>query len=301
MPATQAAAAHAAAGFTPRMLLESPDLHKVAIDNLMATGHEFLGDEDLEMVSALVASSFRNMSRLIAGFEAPRLNEEQKMAALGAMRLMTEPRVQSLGLEVALAIRESRQKQPLYMRRSAMQQDMIHRIAERLRPRFDEIESLHNELLSPSLHDLRQGHRWELTFEPSNIRAAETVGGTWDFNGHRSSQATAVSDATSASITELRGFGHSSPQDLQFFSEAPSKMSDKAVSVLAGVMEQAQFVFGIVNAPPSSPVAAFASSLGLNSRLIVSCNLDGQGESRNNLIGTLVCPLKFGSFGVDVL
>merc|ERR1719277_2028802 len=106
----------------------------------MMVGHEFLRPDDRDMVSALVSTSFKNISRLLTGYDTPSLDAEQRRAALGAMRLISDLRVQRIGVEVAWAIKDSSTEQPLLSRRAVMQKDMIRRIAERLQPRYGEIE-----------------------------------------------------------------------------------------------------------------------------------------------------------------
>jgi len=177
---------------------------------------------------------------------------------------------------------------------------MIRRIAERLRPRFGEIEQLHDELIPAPLRLLRQGHRWELTFDPSNMRAVATVGGSWDLEGPKTGTLESPAEGQPVSVRRLSLRHGAVAAPASSPAEAPDPVSEKALGIMGGAMEEARFLLGIVNAPPSSPVAAFASSLGLSTRLLVSCNVDDTKASKS-LLGAIVCPLKFGSLGVDVL
>lgn len=279
---------------TTRSLFESTELHDAATDNLMRVGHRFLNPGDRNMVWHVVAESFTALSQHITSSQTAVLRDEDKDAAVQAMELMSDPRVQGLGLEVAWAIRKSRQDFPESTRRVIQQQDILAQVTKRLEPRTQEIRALQAELVPAALHRLRKGHRWSLTFDPSTIRVAETISGRWDIElGVQNAAAKNSEDMTI--VRRLRGGQKSLPVDHKYVTP---NMPDSVVGIVAGVLEQARFLLDVVNPQlDGTPVAQYVSRLGISTRLLIDCKV----ESNKRLLGAVVCPLKFGSLGLDVL
>merc|ERR1711972_1259812 len=87
------------------------------------------------------------------------------------MRLLSDPRVQRLGLTVAQAIRESPFKGRDEVRRH---------IEESLHPHRLEIRKLRDELIPAELRDPDdEGYEWDLTLDPKNIHVMQTVSDEW--------------------------------------------------------------------------------------------------------------------------
>lgn len=278
---------------TMAMLLEGEELHSVATDNLMRVGHKFLNPADRKMVAEVVSSSFKSMSRLLPEMDMTILEPEQKDAALAALRLLSDVRVQSIGVEVARAIRTSQEARPLLMRRSLLQQDIQREVGQRLRPRARELKQLHEELITPPLERLLDEHRWEMMAEPSNIRVATTVGAGWHFEAGGRSTPGPIRDLRDGQALAMRRLATGE----RHIWESPD-MPDSAVGIMGGVLEEAHFLLGLVDAGSAPTVARFASTLGIASRLVVSCDVESGSKS---LLGAVVCPLKFGSMGVGAL
>lgn len=179
--------------------------------------------------------------------------------------------------------------------------NVLHRIALRLRPRFDEIERLHKQLIPAGLRQMRQGHRWALTLDPANMRVMATVDGRWDeeVRGSKLQESAAVASSPEGQHGLQGSQGHlrGSTQ----VAAAPVEVPDKMAGIVEGALEQARFILSIINSQAASPVLASSRSLGLDPGAILSCGKGAGPDVRTSLLSGIVCPLKFGSLGVDVL
>jgi len=254
-----------------RRLLESPDIHEVAADNLMSVGRGVLGPGDRRLVRATVAESFRRASSALpqnapsaaAALDSIQLDEQQQRAVLHALRLIGDRRVQSIGLDVAVAIHESPSKEQWVI------VDHIHR---RLRPRLGEVRRLHDELIPISLRGLvSSAHHWDLTLAPANLQSMANVTG-WRLG---------------------RGLRAGAP-------------AEKPAGVLAGAREEARYLLDVLRLTASFLVEGDASVSGALAHALdlgaerVSCQAEppqGPGHTAR----ALACPLKFGTQGVDAL
>jgi len=332
-----------------RMLLESPELHEVATDNVMKIGHGFLRPDDRERVRAAIAMGFLDMSASIkrhspqAAIELDtiQLTGEQKDALLRTMRLISDPRVQMVGLNVAHAIRESQTERPEIIRRSVLHQDIMHRIGLRLEPHSEELKALHDELLPQSLQGVRleTDVLWTRTFEPHNLRVLATVDDEWDRKIAHEVPATEMgvtlvslrrrlrgeAPAAVAPIRDLRRGIMMPPQSaerqvqeqpVRYYDHAddthvPSTAtsttlapdSEEAWRLAEAVMEQGRAHLRLIRAMSKTPSSTHLSDAVESSKAPFDCHLeDGQASGgKAAMTKALMCPLKLGSQGLDVL
>lgn len=272
-----------------RELLANPELHEVATENLMQVGRGILVAADRDAVRATVAAGFRNLSRQL-DTRAPaaaralaqlELSRAQKDAVLSSLRLASLPKVQRVGFEVSLAIRQS-----VSLRRGVIRRH----VEDMLRSNIKEIEGLRDEVIPPSLLAFWDtSHQWEMTLEPENIQVMEAFhGGKFFGSMNASFYAT-------------------------FLPTLPKKLptEEKMYGVWSGVLEEGKVVLNTIKLISRSrglelDLPASTTSLSDNIDVkdlgseVLSCELH-EGSSMNNLMKAFFCPLKYGSQGIDAL
>lgn len=178
-------------------LFTSARVHEVATENLMRAGQavalrrdsqgrlvestvELLEPSERSEVFKIVEASFGNIGielrqqapRLAGELDRIGLEEQDQTALLNMMLLMSDTRVQRLGIVVARSIRDNP---------SADKNFLVHKFEEELLPRRAEINLLQNDLVSKPLLELwGHGHDWEMTFESRNLHEMATYSRTFD-------------------------------------------------------------------------------------------------------------------------
>lgn len=291
--------------YTTRTFFESPEVHGLATDNLLEVGHRCFGlgldverEEDRELVSQVVADSFTNMSRMITSPATALLEEEEKVALLRALELLSHPRVELVGLDIARRMAgvspESQEEEKVA---AAAWESLKSR---RANPREANIlkEELASTSMAQALQSLRRGHRWSLALDPSNLHAARSVRGRWEpkITADSSSPHSTGGAFVTQRLRTAAGFAPLLPR--KRYQIAPD-MPEKLVGILGGVLEQARFILDVVNPELRGTfLEDFAGSVGADSRLQVLC--DAEATSMR-LLDAIACPLKFGALGMDVL
>jgi len=273
-------------------ILFNPELHAVVTENLMRVSSGLFNPADKTMVGVIVAESFRNISveleqgapEVAAELRAIQLDEVQKDAILRLMQLIDEPRVQSIGLEVAQAIRE-------IAAMSSKRDEMKQHIEQKLFPRRGEILKLREELIPAPLHEiLDNGDQWSMTLHRDNIRVMETVSDGWSnvIGGHHE-HFQAQLQATAQAL-------------------APMEASPRSLAIFAGVLEEGRALLDMLELHARSLgkdlqmpqlTISLTSSRGFGDRP-VSCDLE-EGKPAMWFLKSILCPLKFGTQGLDAL
>lgn len=236
-------------------------------------------------------AGFRNIS-LELQKRAPKVAKElsmvdltqiQKNAVLNSMRLMGNPRVQSIGLDIGQAIHDSK---------STHREDLRRYIQTRLQPRLGEIMKLRSELMPEPLRQLwGGGHQWTMTLDEENIRLMGAYRGQGKYGAIRRSSAGGA--AGGAAPVEL------SPQEA------------KTYSILGGVLEEGRALLDIIELCAHLfgrhfEVPYWLTYLGGHMDVtseFLSCEhhfLRPEDEKLNSTTA-LFCPLKFGTQGMDAL
>jgi len=271
-------------------LFWNAEVHEVVTENLMQVGRGLLVHADRDMVRSTVAAGFRNISlqisrrspELAKAIFKLELNEEQKNLVVTYLRLMSIPDVQSIGFEVALAIRRSLTTDRMQVRQ---------KIEEMLRSNLDEVKRLRDEHVSEQLLTLwGSEHQWEMTLDPENIRVMEAFHGGRFFGSMNAS----------FYVTTQRGGVKKLPHE------------EKAYGAWGGILEEGRALLNIIRIIAHSSgsgefkVPAWAASLGDNmdvqdlGRELLSCELY-ESDGMDNFMKALFCPLKYGVQGIDAL
>lgn len=271
-----------------KALFENPEVHDVAAANLMRVGYNgLILRRDFSMVRAIVVASFGNISHQISKY-APAaadtldkipLTKIQKDAVVNSLRLMSDPRVQNIGFDVGLAIRDSP---------GVGRTNLKHRIEEKLRPRLEEIRKLREELMPGQLRTLwAKNYQWEMTLEPENVRVMRMQNG-----GKLAPVFTSLQDVYLSGTTR-----------------APMAPAEKFYGILGGLLEEARALVDISRLCSSMfgkelDVPLWVTSLpGTHnfSSDILSCEIRTEDDNKINFMKALFCPLKFGTQGMDAL
>jgi len=207
------------------------------------------------------------------------LTRQQKNALLSALRLLSEPDVQSLGYEVALALRQSDSEEEGPVRLQ---------IERRLSSRLVEVRKIRNDMVTPSVRALwGSGRPWRLTLQRENIRVMRS--------SHGGMLVTAANSSSHslAHATSLR--------------QLP--LEELSYGAWAGVLEHARVFLGLAELAGqghSLNIPETLASLSQNVKIedlgpnLLSCELL-QGNGLANLLKGFFCPIKYGSQGLDVL
>jgi len=267
-------------------LLASPDVHEVATDTLIEAGRFFLGPEDAGFVHATVIAGFANITarldqrspEVLTKLAELQITEKQKDIALGSLRLIGSTRVQSIGREVAKAIRDSPSFDIDIVRRS---------IEERMGPHAALLGSLRSEMES-LLHGWSQDDKWVMALDPEGIRVLQ------NFHGGE--------------------FISVSPQDMVNMpgvTDVPVTPTQLSYVLLGGVLEEGRALFHIVNFLSQEPQAELKVPMWATSMMdltdldpgLLSCEIDPKAQSKSivHLTKVLFCPLKFGVLGLEAL
>jgi len=270
-------------------LFHNPEVHEVATDNLMRVGHGHLKAVDRTIVKAAVAAGFKNISFKLQ-MHAPKVAKElrmvdfsemQKNAVLDSMRLMSNPRVQSIGRDIGQAIHDSN---------STDREDLKLHILAKLQPRLPEIMQLRSELIPEMLRLVwGGGHQWTMTLDEENIRLM----GPYRNKGKH------------VTIRESAGTS-------EFHNElAPFLLT--TYSILGGVLEEGRALLDIIelcghlfgrHLKVPYWITYLGGSIDVTSEFL-SCGHrfvnSNPEDMKLNSINALFCTLKFGTQGMDAL
>ncbi|CAK0800723.1 unnamed protein product [Prorocentrum cordatum] len=257
-------------------LFEDMQVQAVVIASLMRVGTAVLHrDEDDEVVRYTAAECFRNIYKSMADaapeaksqLETLQLSQLQKNAVLTSLWLLSDFRVQAVGKQVAKAIRDSDSEEP---------EDVKRAIEEHMRDHVLQVQNLRDELVPAALLELwGEGHQWEMTLEADNIKAMRMVEG--DF-----------ADGTVSSNAKV---------DLE----------KKTYAVFGGALEEGRALLDLVRLATrfggeelAVPIAAASTASGEGGPKLMACSADA-GETQEDFMKALYCPLKYGAQGLDAL
>jgi hypothetical protein len=270
-------------------LFFNSEVHEVATENLMQVGRGIFLHADTDLVRETVMAGLRNISEQIAvhapdsheALQRIRLDEQAKTLVLTWLRLMSVPKVQTIGYEVSMAIRRSLSHDPDVIRRD---------VEEMLAIDLGHIRELRDELIPPGMLEYwGSEHQWGLTLDPEN----------------------------SALMQAFRQGEFYGSLDAGFYSKNVSGLvgrlpsEEKAYGAWGGVLEQGRALIDIIKLVAKHNgvevmVPAQATSLDYNVDVkdlgseLLSCELQKK-DGMNNLMKALFCPLKYGSQGLDAL
>jgi len=225
-----------------------------------------------------VAAAFTNITAMLERY-APtvadelgqiQLSSDERDSVLKVLELLGDLRVQRLGLQVGEAIRNSS---------SIKRSELRRRIAEKLRPRHDELDALRAELIPEPLGSYwEERHDWFLTLDEANVQSMRPV-----------------DEETQAALETMR---------------APlSKSLDsykKWFSMYGGALEQGRALLDILQRCIGSMGPHWTVKLGKTmlfgeATLSWPCEADDLDSTTVDFSKALLCPLKFGAQGLDAL
>jgi len=270
-------------------MFENPEVHEAATENVMRVGRGLLRPSDHHLVRAAVATGFLNISSQIQK-RIPKLatdlllmtfNDDEKNAILTSLRLTSGDRLLSIGEGVGQAMHQAG---------SVDRQVIRQRIEAKLLARADEIRKLRHELLPASVREAlslpsSEAHSWELTLDPENVHVMGAyIGGKF---------------AALTSSDSVPGAGS--------VSDVP--LAKKRYGILGGVLEEGRALLDILKSSARLEgndlvVPAWVTQLGGNmdvSSQDLNCEHKSGSDSKITFMKALLCPLKFGTQGMDAL
>jgi len=260
-----------------RSLLEMPEVHEVVAQNLLRLGRRIVGPQTAPIVKTIVGVCFRNVSKQLEReslqvareLERLRFTRSQKVATLNSLRLLADPRIENIGLDIAEAITNSTMT-------SAAVVDLDDASTEltALLERF-EVGALQADLQPVQLL-WSEGRQWSLTLEFESRRSMAGVSSHWRDTIDEVEQSAEVAWGLSAAAVE----------------------EETKSAIVAGALVHARVLLDIIKVRAHSGVPArvtsLSSYLGVNQKA-VSC----RGSDR--FLSQFACPLKFGIQGMDAL
>jgi len=270
---------------TARALLESDVLADLATDQLMDLGHKVLDFSKWDEVRALVGQGFKNVSVGIRQQDSEtfeRLNQlqlthEQAHAVLRVLVRMGDPKVQSIGMDVASALMQGGREGKVAAKRLLMQ---------KLHPRLQEISKLREQIFPAVLRGVDQSEQGDMVLDPDNLYVIKTFPNKWNIQ----------LEVSRESIATRRRL-----------IEKPLLRTEEAFGVVGAVMEQARILLDQFNAiekmfgkkssiPPIASSAVGGVDFVTN---LITCMIDGFEGTNPQLL--LVCPMRFASAATDVM
>jgi len=201
-----------------------------------------------------------------------------------------EPRLQSIGLDVAQVIREIGYTN-LSVIASGTKQHIKHEIETRLAPRRMEIMELRDELFLKELDDfLGDGDQWSMTLHPDNIHIMETLDDKWIKNviGGQHEEFQKELMKTAHAMAPMKGL-----------LDTPRK----TFGIFGGVLEEARALLSMIeihaHLPNMPELAVSMGSAGFTTDR-VSCDLT-EGKPVFWFLKAILCPLKLGIQGIEAL
>jgi hypothetical protein len=273
-----------------RLLLDNYIHEAVAADLIAVAGepHMFMSMEDMRATQQVVRMVFRNISqrlqifapRAAAELRALKINEEEQAEFLRTTRLIAEPKVQDVGQEVAHSLgRVSDSKASV----DKLEQDVLSSISKST---LEDIEGFAAQVVRGQLRAIwgwGQDHQW------STATIRETV--LW--------------------ITDSARTDHTSTLQRRTPTLAPTERVRRRAAVLrAAALEEGLVLLDLmlmhVQALAPSEVANLHSALkdAFQTPFRVPCSLEARQASvlgHDSFGHTLLCPLKFGSLGLDAI
>jgi hypothetical protein len=318
-----------------QLLLESQQFYQVSTDLLMSVGDGVFDGVDREQISGLAARSFTHILDLLhqkdpkaaALIDGIQLDAEEMRAVLGTLKLMSDSRVQSVGLDVAKALSQRHTPTDRW--------SIVDRIHRQLMPRVGEIRLLREELLPLALRSWTPQHSWALTLARSNINAMQGLDEHWPQEIENNLAPVPAGgiipvwnndDAATDASNSVQSAEELIPDDVttrnQKLAATSSAVSaDKASAVAAGMLEVSRSLFDILDQGSwlsRSKNAALTASEGHGQHIAnagltamldeplqggadspVLCELPDVGSKTSEQ--ALACRLKFGAQGLDAL
>jgi len=273
-----------------RLLLDNYVHESVAADLIALAGEPYLvlGMEDMDATQQVVREVFRSISQRVqifaqkaaAELRALKISEEEQAEFLRTMRLIAEPKVQAVGQEVAHNLGEVSNAKASA---DKLESDILRSISKST---LEDIEGFAAQVVRGPLHAIwgwGQDHQW------STATTRETV--LW--------------------ITDSASRDHSRTLQRRAPTLAPTERVRRRAAVLqAAALEEGLVLLDLmlmhVQALAPSEVANLHSALrdAFQTPFRVPCSLDAHQVSvvgHDSFGQTLLCPLKFGSLGLDAI
>mmetsp|Transcript_123821 Transcript_123821/g.361531 ORF Transcript_123821/g.361531 Transcript_123821/m.361531 type:complete len:412 (-) Transcript_123821:219-1454(-) len=265
-------------------LLRMPEVHEVASQNIMKLGWRMLGPQHSPVVKTLVRSCFENVSlqlehhaqQVARELDMVRVTGSQKDAMLNSLRLLGDPRVESIGLDIAEALRSTFHHGAADEAQRPDDSVVIASLNELLQ-RF-ELGALSEDLALARLL-WSEGRQWDLSLEFEHFRSMAGMSSRW--HG-------ILEEAPKQKAEPAWGI------------TAVAVEEDTRLAIIAGAVVQARVLLDILKVRARSAVPFWVTSLsgylGVSQKDI-SCDLN---ES-HAVLNSFACPLKFGIQGMDAL
>lgn len=263
-------------------LLLMDEVHELAAKNVLRVGHRILGPQHAPIAKRIVGDCFRNVSSLLERharqvareLDTVRVTHTQKDAMLNSLRLLGDPRIEGVGLDIAEAISQIGHSSAETGAPSMSANDISVALGDMLQ-RF-ELGSLREELELARLL-WSEGRQWDLTLEPEYLASMGRLDGRWHSIIAEASDVEPKWDGALVAVQE-----------------------DLRAAIVAGALVQARVLLDVMKVRARSAVPSWVTSqssyLGIDRRDVV-CELQGEHAALNRL----ACPLKFGVQGMDAL
>lgn len=238
-----------------------------------------------------MAATFRNLTAHIAthspehmrALSSLHLTPAQKDAMLHQVKMLGDPRMQSLGRDVALAIRDGQSQGSAGVKRQLM---------ERLQPRFAEIRRLHAEFKPAALNGpAAAGNDFKMNLDLDHMRMVQNFGnhkGSWEI------------DMSSPSVTSQ------AVASRRLNAQAALLQTEQSMGIIQAVAEQVRIILdqvadmgAVFGSPDANRIPAWSRSLVGGVDVIagmLQCVIDGMG----NPSLMVVCPMRYASAMTDV-
>jgi len=310
-------------------LITGKELQAVVTDNLMRVGHHVFEESDRATVSDMVRRSFADMHKRLrkrwpkaaSMMDKLRLSDRQMRTIVDTLQLLSDPRVQSIGLDVAKAIAESSSTGP------GARWHILDAIHRRLRARISELRLLRQQLLPTEVLEQTAMHngmpataRWTLTLTSANIHAMEGLDDSWsdEIGGHTEPSGGVVPVWRSLSASDAAPEIAEVPNDPRNGRNSTDAVQQKVAAVAAGILEEGNAILDLLShgdqpreeqAQEGRGTGAYWAMSDLGHTLALGsfhqpilCGHAGRLSSTlRSAAQAVVCPLKFGAFGLDAL
>jgi hypothetical protein len=286
---------------TLRNLLESPDVHNVAANNIIKVQRRMTGvSDDAADVHKVVSLHFgkitRSLQDSIPGFsqtlDTASIKKTHHDAVVHAMRYLSDSRLQSIGLDMAHAVRDAKTDD---------HDTLKSHIVAALAPRKAEMTAMQQEMFPAEVRKLYDEQNTNVGFEdmlqPQKLRVMRSFDNSWD-----------------ARITSHDEDGEARKLSFldQTTTKAPLATALDVIGILGAVAQEVSVILRMIKPLTKIMPADGSHDLGISPMATtiigfidalfntISCELDA-AQDDDNPIEMVTCPLMSGSAAFDMM
>jgi len=269
-------------------LLALPSVQRASANVLLRAGGHHFATSDRGLALKVIQTSFANISQqlqlqapeLASQLEEVELTEDHERGLIRSLRLLTDTRVQVVGIEVTDAIRDCGRPERKYLRHCV--EEFLRERGER-HPELPNMRELHDKLVTEPLRSsCAAGHHWGVALSAENIEQLLPVDGG--------------ASAAAEPEAQLHLYARQMNLEQKYFALFAGALQQ--ARVLLDVMQKCNFAEGSARWSPEQEETGVRFGAAALAR---PCGLEDLSAKAVDPGRVLLCPLRLGALGLDAL